>query len=105
MTLTRWVYNRPTGRYGFVFDKFNRVVQIEALGSRDSRVRTRKGVTYGATVQQLIQKYGAPDAYEIGGQHIILRYLVKDRVAFRLSRLKPKDKHRVTGVVVAAAKS
>lgn len=105
VTLTRWIYKRPNAQYGFVFDKANRVVQIEALGYNDKRVKTRKGVGFGSTVQILIQKYGAPDAYEVGGQNIVLRFLVKDRVAFRLSRLKPKDKHRVTGVVVAAGKS
>lgn len=105
VTLTRWVYKRQNAHYAFIFDKFNRVVQIEALGVKDTRVRTRKGMGFGNTVQQLIQKYGAPDAYEVGGQHIVLRFLVKDRVAFRLSRLRANDKHRVTGVVIAAAKS
>lgn len=105
VTLTRWVYKRQNAHYAFVFDKFNRVVQIEALGINDKRVKTRKGMGFGNTVQQLIQKYGAPDAYEVGGQHIVVRFLVKDRVAFRLSRLKANDKHRVTGVVIAAGKS
>lgn len=102
---TRWVYKRQNAHYAFVFDKFNRVVQIEALGLRDSRVRTRKGVSFGATFSDLIRRYGAPDAYEIGGDTIVVRFLVKDRVAFRLSRTEPKKPHRVTGVVVAAGKA
>lgn len=102
---TRWVYKRKNAHYAFVFDKFNRVVQIEALGLLDSKVRTRKGVSFGSHFSDLIKKYGAPDAYEINGDNIVVRYLVKDRVAFRLSRTKPKLPHHVTGVVVAAGKA
>lgn len=102
---TRWVYKRANAHYGFVFDKFNRVVQIEALGLKDSKVRTRKGITFDMHFNDLIKKYGAPDAYEINGDNIVVRYLVKDRVAFRLSRTRPNTPHHVTGVVVAAGKA
>lgn len=102
---TRWVYKRANAHYGFVFDKFNRVVQIEALGLKDSKVRTRKGITFDMHFNDLIKRYGAPDAYEINGDNIVVRYLVKDRVAFRLSRTRPNTPHHVTGVVVAAGKA
>ena len=46
-----------------------------------------------------------PDAYEISGDSIVVRYLVRDHVAFRLSRLKAKEPHKVTGIVVAAGKA
>ncbi len=102
---TRWVYKRANAHYSFVFDKFNRAVQIEALGLKDSRVRTRKGISFDMHFSEVIRKYGAPDAYEINGDNIVVRYLVKDRVAFRLSRTRPKVPHHVTGVVVAAGKA
>ncbi len=101
---TRWVYRRPGTRYAFVMDKFNRVIQIEAIGMRNSAVRTRRGVTLGTTFGTLIRQYGAPDAYEITGDNIVVRFLVRDRVAFRMSRLQANKPHQVTGVVVAAGK-
>lgn len=101
---TRWVYKRSTGKYSFVFDKANRVIQIESVGIKDSKVRTRRGVTYGAFFGDLINKYGAPDAYEISGTNLVVRFLVKDRVAFRLTKLDPKGKQRVSGIVIAAGK-
>lgn len=101
---TRWIYKRSTGKYAFVFDKANRVIQIEVVGMKDSKVRTRRGVTYGAFFGDLIKKYGAPDAYEINGTNLVVRFIVKDRVAFRLTKLDPKGKQRVTGIVIAAGK-
>lgn len=102
---TRWVYRRGGGRYAFVLDKFNKVVQIEAIGLNDAKVKTRRGIGLGSTFGELIKKYSAPDAYEIGGDQLMIRYLVKDKVAFRLSRTEANKPHRVTGIVVAAGKS
>lgn len=102
---TRWVYKQGASRYAFVLDKFNRVVQIEAVGMSDSKVRTSQGIKFGSTFADVIKAYNAPDAYEITGDNIVIRYLVRDHVAFRLARLKAKDTHRVTGIVVAAGKS
>lgn len=101
---TRWVYRNKGSRYGFVLDKYNKVIQIEAVGLTDSRVRTKRGVEFGDTFQTLIQQYGDPDGYEISGDHIVVRFMKKARVAFRITRLKPNAKHEVTGVVVAAGK-
>lgn len=101
---TRWVYKKGTSQFSFVFDKGNRVVQIEALGLNDYRVKTRKGGTFGWDFGKLIKTYGAPESYEVGGQNLVVKYLVKKRVAFRLSRLRPNEKHRVTGIVIAAGK-
>jgi hypothetical protein len=101
---TRWVYKRGASRYAFVVDKFNRVVQIEAVGITDAKVTTSRGIKFGATFANVIRAYNVPDAYEIGGDSIVIRYLVRDHVAFKLSRLKAKDPHRVTGIVVAAGK-
>lgn len=100
----RWVYRKPTVRYGFVLDRFNKVVQIEAIGLSDPKARTKKGVTFGDTFQKLMTAYGTPDGYEIAGDTIVVRFLDKNRVAFRLSRLKPNQKHQVVGIVVAAGK-
>lgn len=104
VTYTRWVYNKGASRYAFVLDKFSRVVQIEAFGLWDSRVKTRRGAMFGSSFGTLVKKYNAPDGYEINGDTIVMRYLSRDHVAFRLQRTDPKKGHVVTGIVVAAGK-
>jgi hypothetical protein len=104
VTYTRWVYNRNSTRYAFVLDRFNRVLQVEAIGMNNRNVRTKRGIGFGSTFGQIIGRYNAPDAYEISGDSIVMRYLVRGRVAFRLQRMQPKKPHVVTGVVVAAGK-
>lgn len=104
VTLTRWVYNRSNAKYSFVLDKFNRVVQIEAIGLNDSRVGTKRGIHFGSNFSEIIKKYNAPDGYEISGTNIVVRYLVMDRVAFKLSKVRADRPHCVTGIVVAAGK-
>lgn len=101
---TRWVYKEGRSQYAFVMDRRNRVVQIEALGLTDAKVSTRRGTKFGSDFSALIRKYGSPENYEISGSNIVIKYLVKDKVAFRLSRTEPNKPHRVTGIVVAAAK-
>lgn len=101
---TRWVYKRGNSKYGFILDKSNRVIQIEALGLKDSRVRTARGVSFGATFGDLIRKYGAPEGYEIGGDTLVVRFLINSKVAFRLNRLGKDQPHRVTGIVVSGGK-
>lgn len=101
---TRWVYNRAGSKYGFIIDNQGHVVQIEAIGMQNNRVKTRKGLGFGATFAQLIKTYGNPDGYEVGGDSILVKYLVNKKVAFRLTRLAEKKPHVVTGVVVAAGK-
>jgi len=103
-TYTRWVYNRNNSKYGFVLDKFGRVVQIEAIGIQNPKVKTKKGIGFGNTFAQVVKQYGTPDGYEIAGDSIVLRYLTRQKVAFRLSRMADKKPHVVTGVVVAAGK-
>jgi len=105
VTVTRWVYNRGMARYAFILDKFNRVVQIEAVGMNDGKVRTAKGIKFGSSFGSIIKTYKAPDGYEISGSNIVMRYLVMDRVAFRLQKVDPKKPHVVTGIVVAAGKT
>lgn len=102
---TRWVYNRSGSKYGFVLDKSNRVVQIEAIGLSNGKVKTSRGISFGSTFAQLIKKYNAPDGYEISGENVVVRFLVKNKVAFRLSRLGPNKPQVVTGIVVAAGKT
>ena len=101
---TRWIYRSGSSRYAFVLDKFLRIVQIEAVGLNDGQVGTQRGIRFGSEFADIITAYNVPDAYEISGDTIVLRYLVRDHVAFRLSRLKAKEPHRVTGIVVAAGK-
>jgi hypothetical protein len=102
---TRWVYNRGGSKYGFVLDRFSRVVQVEAIGLQNAKVRTRRGIGFGSTFAQIIKKYQAPDGYEVSGDTIVVRYLVKAKCAFRLSRLGPNKPQVVTGIVVAAGKA
>lgn len=101
---TRWVYNRTGVKYGFILDKYNRVVQCEAIGLTSGKAKTRRGVTFGTSFASIIKKYGAPDGYEVGGNTIIVRYLNKAKCAFQLSRLADNKPHVVTGIVVAAGK-
>lgn len=104
VTYTRWVYNRPASKYGFVLDKFNRVVQIEVIGLGDSKVHTKRGIVFGSNFASIIRAYGTPDAYDLAGDNLTLRYLSKAKVAFKMTRLELKKPHAVTGIVVAAAK-
>jgi hypothetical protein len=104
-TFTRWVYRRPTSRYAFILDKFNKVVQIEVVGLNDAKCRTKRGIQLGATFGQIMTKYDQPDGYDIAGDSLVVRFLVHGKVAFRLARLEPNKPHRVTGIVVAAGKA
>ena len=108
---TRWVYNRNGSEYSFVFDKYNRVVQIEAIGLHNGSVRTKRGVTFGASLAEVIKKYAKnpdghydPPAYEINGNTIVLKFLVKNHVAFRFSKLEKNGPEVVTGIAVAGGK-
>lgn len=102
---TRWTYFRGASRYAFVFDKYNRVVQIEAIGIENGKVRTKRGIGFGNNFASLIKTYGAPDGYDIAGDNsLTVRYLLNSKVAFRLSRLGQKKPPVVTGIVIAAAK-
>jgi hypothetical protein len=70
----------------------------------DPKVHTNRGITFGATFKQLMQKYGNPDAFEIGGDTLVMRYLARSHVAFRLNRLDTDKPHEVTAIVVAGGK-
>ncbi|CAN5726181.1 hypothetical protein BH11ARM2_BH11ARM2_22840 [soil metagenome] len=92
-------------KYGFILDKQGRVIQIEAIGLQNGKVKTRAGLGFGSTFAQIIKAYGTPDSYEISGDNILMKYLQRRKVAFRLSRLGEKKPQVVTGVVVAAGKA
>lgn len=101
---TRWIYKRGGSRYGFILDNKTRVVQIEAIGLQNKKVRTRKGIGFGNTFGDVIKKYQRPESYDINGEQFVVRFLSQNKVAFRFSRLGPDKPHVVTGVVVAAGK-
>jgi len=101
---TRWVYNRNASKFGFIIDQWDHVVQCEAIGVEPGKVRTKRGITFGSTFAQIINKYKDPDGYEIEGDNIVVRYLSTDKVAFRLNRLGENKPYVVTGIVVAAGK-
>jgi hypothetical protein len=104
-TFTRWVYKREFSEYSFIIDHQNRVVQIEAVGMGDSKVRTNRGVSFGATFKQIMKIYNVPDAYELGGDTLVMRYLNRNKVAFRLNRLHLDQPHVVTAIVVSGGKA
>ncbi len=101
---TRWIYNRNASKFGFILDKWNHVVQCEAIGIQAGKASTRRGITFGSTFAQIINKYKDPDGYEINGDNIVVRYLSKDKCAFRLNRLGENKPYVVTAIVVAAGK-
>ncbi|MEA2553056.1 MAG: hypothetical protein QOJ65_1232 [Fimbriimonadaceae bacterium] len=101
----RWTYNRNGCRYGFILDKNNRVVQIEAMGLANPKVRTRRGIGFGDSFKEVMERYLVPEGYQISGDTIVMRYLVRDKVAFRLNRLGLDKPHVVTAIVVAAGKT
>ena len=105
VTVTRWVYNKRASKYAFIIDKQGRVVQIEAIGLRDANVKTATKLGFGANFSTLIRTYGNPDGYEISGDNILIKYLTRKKIAFKLSRLGAKQPQVVTGIVVAAGKS
>ncbi len=104
-SFTRWIYKHGGGKYAFVLDKNSRVVQIEAIGLENPKVRTRRGIGFGASFEKVLRTYGLPDSYDVGGNAITMRYLVRDKVVFRLNRIDVDKPHVVTGVLVAAGKS
>ncbi|MBL8047937.1 MAG: hypothetical protein JNJ45_04580 [Chthonomonas sp.] len=101
---TKWVYKRKNARYSFVIDKFNRVVQIEAIGINDPNVRTSRGIKFGDNFKTLSNKYFQPDGYDLAGDSFVVKYLQRGKVAFRFSRMEPNKPHVITGIVVAAGK-
>lgn len=101
---TRWVYKRPGLKYGFVLDRFDRLVQIDAIALKSSKVVTRNGITFGATFKDVIKRYGSPEVLEVGPNQLVMRYLVRNKVAFRLNRLGQDKPHQVTAIMVAAGK-
>lgn len=104
---TRWSYTRNGCKLAFVIDKFNRVIQIEAIGLQNQRIKTRRGVGFGSSFSTIMKAYAPsadPDGYDIAGNNFTVRFLTRHRVAFRLSQLSTKKSHVVTGIVVAAGK-
>jgi hypothetical protein len=102
----RWIYQRGAGgSINVVLNKFNRVVQIEALGVANSAVRTSRGITLGSSLASVIKAYQNPDAYEIGGDYIMMRFLRTAKVAFRFTRENARGAFKVTGIVVSAGKA
>jgi hypothetical protein len=81
------------------------VVQIEAIGLENRKVHTRRGIGFGDTFKDVMERYQTPEGYQISGDTIIMRYLVRDKVAFRLNRLGMDKPHVVTAIVVAAGKT
>jgi hypothetical protein len=104
-TFVRWVYRRGSGgSVNVVLNNHNKVVQIEAIGVSNSKVRTSKGVTLGSSMATVMKLYQTPDSYEVGGNYFMVRFLNKHRVAFRLTREDNNQPYRVTGIVVSAGK-
>jgi hypothetical protein len=104
VTYTRWIYNRSNNKFAFVVNRLGQVIQIEAIGLSNPKVRTKRGIEFGSQFGAIVKAYHNPDGYDIGGDNILVKYLVNDKVAFRLTRLAEKKPHQVTGIVVSAGK-
>lgn len=106
-TFTRWQYTKNGTKLSFIIDKFNRVLQIEAIGLVNKNISTKRGVGFGNTFQTVMNKYAPanePDGYDLAGNNFTIRFLTRSRVAFRLTQLGGKNPHVVTGIVVSAGK-
>jgi hypothetical protein len=104
VTYTRWIYNRNNNKFAFVVNRLGQVIQIEAIGLFNPNVKTKRNIGFGSQFGAVIDAYHNPDGYDIGGDNILVKYLVNDKVAFRLTRLGDKKPHEVTGIVVSAGK-
>ncbi len=104
VTYTRWVYNRDNNKFGFIVNRLGQIIQLEAIGLSNPKVKTRRGIGFGSEFKNVLEAYHNPDGYEIGGDTILVKYLVNDKVAFRLTRLGDKKPHEVTGIVISAGK-
>jgi hypothetical protein len=104
VVFTRWIYRRVSSQYAFVLDRSGRVVQIEAMGLQDPKVRTRKGITLGDNFADIVKVYKAPESYELSETQVIVRYLNKHGVAFRLAKIDGEKPHKVVGIIVSAGK-
>lgn len=104
--LIRWIYRRGAGSsLNFVLNKFNKVVQIEAIGIANSSVKTSRGITLGSNMASVISKYNDPDGYDVGNDYFMIRFLQNYNAAFRFTREHANAPYRVTGIVVAAGKA
>lgn len=102
----RWVYRRgPSSSLNVVLNKFNKVVQIEAIGVSNRNVRTSRGITLGSSLAEVIKKYQNPDAYDVGSDYFMVRFLRTAKVAFRFTRESAQAPYRVTSIVVSAGKA
>lgn len=102
----RWVYRLgPASSVNVVLNKFNKVVQIEAVGIRNARARTSKGITLGSTLSQVIKAYLDPDGYEVAQDYFMVKFLQRSKVAFRFARENDKSPYRCTGIVVSAGRT
>jgi len=102
----RWIYRRGAGSsVNFVLNKFNKVVQIEAIGVVDGRVRTAKGITLGSSLAQVIKLYSDPESYDVGSDYFMVKFLSKYKVAFRLTRETEKTPYRITSIIVSAGRA
>lgn len=101
----RWVYRlSPSNSVNFVLNKFNKVVQIEVIGISNPRAKTSKGIRLGSTLSQVIKAYGNPDGYDVGQDYFMVRFLQRQKVAFRFTRESANKPYRVTAIVVSAGK-
>ncbi|MFN8138270.1 MAG: hypothetical protein U0R49_00565 [Fimbriimonadales bacterium] len=102
----RWIYTRGSGSsVNFVLNKFNKVVQIEAIGIADSRVRTLKGVTLGCTLADVVKRYADPEGYDVGGDYFMMKFLGKYKCAFRFTRESAKTPYKITSIIVSAGRA
>ncbi len=96
---TTWWYHIP-GKdlyYSFLFNKDGRVIQIQEYG-RGSAFKTRGGIGLGASLGQIIQRYGFSTNGTPNGENLVMKYGGRDQVAFQIV------KNKVVGITVGVTR-
>jgi hypothetical protein len=101
----RWVYPKAESRYSFLIEvKSGRVVQIEVIGIADPIAKTSQGIKLGDHFSQVLGRYKTPEQYKFGEKEIVVSYVGKYNVLFRLSKNEENKPHRVVGIAVTSGR-
>ncbi len=101
---TTWWYHFPKQglHYSFLFDRKGHVIQIQAYGYKPASgivaPRTAEGITLGASLADVIRRYGWSSDGDHSGDYVVLRYGAPDQIAFQSRH------NQVIGIVLGIVK-
>jgi hypothetical protein len=101
---TTWWYHFPKQglHYSFLFNRQGHVIQIQAYGykavSNLPAARTAEGITLGASLGDVIRRYGWSSDGEHTGDYVVLRYGAPDQLAFQSRH------NQIIGIVLGLVK-